>query len=192
MFCPKCGAQVPDGTKFCPACGTPLNPAAPAGGSAPAAGASGPVVTPVAPAAGDKAAAARLVRLVAAVVMIVAFFLPFVGTSIFGYEFSFSAFNAAFGIDFMGQHLDGNPAALLFVVPGVVALLGALLAKGKAGNILSIVCGAALLALLALNVSNANESLGGYITVNLLIGSWLFIIAGIASIVGGVLGLVKK
>lgn len=192
MFCPKCGAQVPDGTKFCPACGTPLNPAAPVGGPASAPDASGPVVTPVSPAAGDKAAVARLVRLVAAVVMIVSFFLPFVGMSIFGYDLSFSAFNATFGVEFMGQHVDGNPVAILFVVPGVVALLGALLAKGKAGSVLSIVCGAALLALLALNVSEANESMGGYLTVDLLIGSWLFIISGIASIVGGVLELIKK
>lgn len=23
MFCPKCGAQLPEGTKFCPVCGSP-------------------------------------------------------------------------------------------------------------------------------------------------------------------------
>ena len=26
MFCIKCGAQVPDGMKFCPACGAPQQP----------------------------------------------------------------------------------------------------------------------------------------------------------------------
>lgn len=29
-FCPKCGVQVEDGTKFCPACGAPLAAAEPA------------------------------------------------------------------------------------------------------------------------------------------------------------------
>lgn len=191
MFCPKCGAQVPDGTRFCPACGASLNPAgAPAGGPTP--GVPGPVVTPGATAAGN-ASTLRLVRLVAAVVMIVAFFLPCLGTSIFGYEISFSALNIALGFDFMGQHLlDGDPTAFLFVAPGVVALLGALLAKGRAGNILSIVCGAVMLVLLAINVSYANDAVDGYVTLNLMIGAWLYIISGIASIVVGALGLVKK
>lgn len=35
MFCPKCGAQVPDGTKFCPSCGASL--AGNSGSAAPAA-----------------------------------------------------------------------------------------------------------------------------------------------------------
>lgn len=30
MFCPKCGSQVPDGIKFCPTCGNPMQAAAPA------------------------------------------------------------------------------------------------------------------------------------------------------------------
>ena len=25
MFCANCGAQVPDGTKFCPSCGKPCS-----------------------------------------------------------------------------------------------------------------------------------------------------------------------
>lgn len=43
MFCPNCRRQLPDGTKFCGSCGTPLNVA-----SAPAAAPVDPVV-PVAP-----------------------------------------------------------------------------------------------------------------------------------------------
>ncbi|WP_455136422.1 zinc-ribbon domain-containing protein [Thermophilibacter sp.] len=190
MFCPKCGAQVPDGTRFCPACGASLNPAgAPAGGATP--GAPGPVVTPGATATGN-ASTLRLVRLVAAVVMIVAFFLPLVGTSVFGYEFSVSALNVAFGIDVFGSHLDGNLVAILFVVPGIVALVGALLAKDKVADIVAIVCGAALLLMLAYVVWYANDAVDGYVPINLLVGAWLCIISGIASIVGGALGLVKK
>ena len=43
MFCPKCGAQQPDGVAFCGACGAPIGAAAPAGGTgvAPAGAATG-------------------------------------------------------------------------------------------------------------------------------------------------------
>lgn len=37
MFCPTCGNQVPDDTKFCPGCGTPLAQAPAAANAAPAA-----------------------------------------------------------------------------------------------------------------------------------------------------------
>ena len=37
MYCPKCGAQVPDNASFCQACGAPLS-AAPANAAAPAMG----------------------------------------------------------------------------------------------------------------------------------------------------------
>ncbi|WP_455137241.1 zinc ribbon domain-containing protein [Thermophilibacter sp.] len=36
MFCPNCGAQVPDGSKFCTSCGSTLGAAAPAPAPAPA------------------------------------------------------------------------------------------------------------------------------------------------------------
>ena len=45
MFCPQCGAQLPDGSKFCAACGTQLS-AAPAVAPAPAAPVSEPQVAP--------------------------------------------------------------------------------------------------------------------------------------------------
>lgn len=190
MFCPKCGSQVPDGTKFCPSCGTTLNATAPAPGAPAGAPVTNPVIT--SPAAGSAMTPARLVRLVAAVVMIVSFFLPLVGMSVLGYDFNFSAFQGTFGMEIMGSHIDGAPQLILFVVPGIVALLFALVAKGKAGDVLAIVCGAAIIALLWLNMSNANDSLGGYMTLDLLVGGWLFVISGVASIVGGVMGLVKK
>ena len=51
MFCPKCGSQVPDGTKFCPKCGNVLGGGAPAPQPAPAgAGGQNVAYTPVAPA----------------------------------------------------------------------------------------------------------------------------------------------
>ena len=36
MFCTKCGAELPEGTKFCPACGTPAGAAGVASSTAPA------------------------------------------------------------------------------------------------------------------------------------------------------------
>lgn len=36
MFCTKCGAELPEGTKFCPACGTPVGAAGVASSTAPA------------------------------------------------------------------------------------------------------------------------------------------------------------
>ena len=41
-FCPKCGAQLPDGRQFCPQCGAPLAAASPASPAAPAPGAYAP------------------------------------------------------------------------------------------------------------------------------------------------------
>ena len=47
MFCTNCGAQVPDGSKFCTSCGSPIAAApAPAPAPAPSAPAPEPVVTP--------------------------------------------------------------------------------------------------------------------------------------------------
>lgn len=44
MFCPKCGAQNPDGAKFCSGCGGPL----PASSASPAPAASSPAASPAA------------------------------------------------------------------------------------------------------------------------------------------------
>lgn len=184
MFCPKCGSQVPDGTRFCPSCGAKLSAAAPT----PGAPATGPATTPVA--GGGALPLARVVRLVAAAAMIVSFFLPLAGMSVLGHDFSFSAFQGAFGMEFMGSHFEGDLEFALFVIPGIAALLSALLAKAKVGDILAIVCGAAIVVLLWLNMSEANDMLGGYVDIDMLVGGWLYLISGIASIAGGVMGLV--
>ena len=190
MFCPKCGAQVPDGTKFCPSCGAALNAAAPASGPTPN---PGPVSSPVTPVIGAKPASpARGVKLVAAVVMIVSFFLPLAGLSIWGYEADFSAFQGTVGLEVLGTQLDGVPQMGLFVVPGVIALLVALFAKGKASDVVAILCGLGILALLYGNVATFNDELGGVMAIDLLVGAWLFVASGIASIIGGAMGLIQK
>jgi hypothetical protein len=60
MFCPKCGTQNPDGSKFCKGCGAPLGgqPAASHVGS-PAPGAPGPTPTPGPAPAGASTAARK-------------------------------------------------------------------------------------------------------------------------------------
>lgn len=69
MFCPKCGAQNPEGAKFCSGCGSPMPRAAPAG---PAASAGVPTVAPKSKrplAVGIAVAAVAVVLLVAFVVV---------------------------------------------------------------------------------------------------------------------------
>lgn len=76
MFCAKCGANVPDGVKFCSVCGQPMEAAAPAAPEAPAAPvyeapvAPAPVYgAPVAPA--PKKANVKLIAIIAGVAVLV-------------------------------------------------------------------------------------------------------------------------
>ena len=52
MFCPKCGQELPDGSKFCAACGAQLTPNA--GNQAQPAGSAASPSTSYAPVAGAK------------------------------------------------------------------------------------------------------------------------------------------
>ena len=71
MFCPKCGAQLPDGSKFCAKCGAKIAAAQPAGG-APAPGPA-PAPTPVpGPLPQPKKNVGALAALAVAAVVIVA------------------------------------------------------------------------------------------------------------------------
>lgn len=70
MFCPKCGAQLPDGSKFCAKCGAQIAAAQPSGGAAPA---PAPVPGPApAPMPQPKKHVGPIVAIAAAAVIIVA------------------------------------------------------------------------------------------------------------------------
>lgn len=74
MFCPKCGNQQPDGTRFCGVCGAPLGTpttGAPAGGT-PTPGPFVPPQQPFSPAGARGASGVNVYALIAAVVAVLA------------------------------------------------------------------------------------------------------------------------
>lgn len=180
MFCPKCGSQVPDGSKFCPKCGGQFAAAA---------------ATPVAPATPAPVKATpstdvfKIARIVAAAVVLVAFFLPIVSVGALGFSASMSPMQMATGTEVMGFSLDGQPENFLFLVIGIIALVLALL-PGKAAGIGSIVAGVLTLGFIVLWHGQAVGDLGSYATLE--IGFYLYVLAGIALVALGILSLAKK
>lgn len=209
MFCPKCGSQLADDAKFCgncgaqiqaPAAGAPATGAAPTPGPAPAPGpVPGPAPNPspinvgggssLSHIASSNAALFRTVKLVAGAIMLISFFLPLYG--IMGMV-NVSAMQMTFGITVMGSHLDGEFMNILFLVPGILCLVGPLALKEKQGNILNIIGGAAAILLVFLISGQANAEMGGYVSVNFELGAWLYILTGIVSIAVGVLDFVSS
>lgn len=121
--------------------------------------------------------------------MLVSFFLPLYGIA--GIV-SISAMQMTFGISVMGSHLDGEFMNILFLVPGILCLLGVFVLKEKQGNILNIIGGIGALLLVFVISGQANAEMGGYVSVSFELGAWLYILAGIASIAVGVLDMIKS
>ena len=201
MFCPHCGNNVADNTKFCPYCGATMEQQAPAaapqqppvGGpasyapqqnSVPNYGA--PQQTPYVPnyAAAQKAAKPNYmnpIALIAAAVTLIAMFLPFLTVSGFGYSWSF--------FDFMniGYMDTGNPLIWLFLLMVAAVVILQLV---KAPQVPSIVLAALSLVFLLIvigGVANAlaNE-LGAYSSVvSYSLGLWLMLVGLIVIIASG-------
>lgn len=201
MFCPKCGSQLPDDAKFCGNCGAQIQ--APAAATSAPGTSSAPGTTPTpnatpntfasstssARVASNNAALLRMAKLIAGAVMLVSFFLPLYGIASL---INVSAMQMTFGITIMGSHIDGEFINVLFLAPGILCLVGTLVFKEKQGSILNIIGGLGAILLVFLISNQANAEMGGYISVNFELGAWLYIIAGIVSIVGGVLDLVSS
>ena len=189
MFCPKCGSQIPDGSKFCPKCGNQF--------AATPTAASQPTPRPV-PKAGPRVAVPvgatpatdvlKIGRIVAGAVAVLAFFLPIVSIGASGFGVTASAMQMATGVKFLGAS-SSDPSNFLFLAVGVVALVLALL-PDKKGGIGSIVGGAIVLVFVMLWFGQVNDQLGSFATLE--IGFYLYVLAGIALIVLGALSLKKN
>ncbi len=117
--------------------------------------------------ASGNAALFRIIKLVAGAIMLVSFFLPLYGIA--GIV-SISAMQMTFGITVMGLHLDGEFMNILFLVPGILCLVGVLVLKEKQGNILNIIGGIGALVLVFVISGQANAEMGGYVSVSFELG----------------------
>ena len=181
MFCPHCGNNVADNTKFCPYCGATMEQQAPAAApqqnSVPNYGA--PQQTPYVPnyAAAQKAAKPKYmnpIALIAAAVTLIAMFLPFMSVSAFGYSQSVSFF------DCMGT---GDPMIWLILLMVAVVVILQLV---KAPQVPSIVLAALSLVFLLIEIGVAANQLGEFSSmVSYSLGFWLMLVGLIVIIVSG-------
>lgn len=206
MFCPKCGTKNADEAKFCVECGAtlPSRPQAPAAAQptqtpAPApqpTGAPKPQPNPFdapkqqANPFGANAPAVlsslpsdpfALAGIVAGVVMVISYFLPLVGVSVYGFSYSMSCFNMTFG----SKYASGVFADVIFLAPGIAALLVALLVKKPQPRaIAQIAIGAiTIIAFLAVMRYINAETYG---IAQMSLAFYLFIICGIVLVACGI------
>lgn len=203
MFCPKCGTKNADEAKFCVECGATLpsrpraSAAAPQASSAPRpAGAPAPQPNPFATPKqqanpfGANAPAVlsslpndpfALAGIVAAIVMVISYFLPLVGASVYGFSYNMSGFNMTFG----GKYFSGEFANVIYLVPGIAALLvGLLVKKPQPRAIAQIVIGAiTIIAFLAFMGYISEETYG---VGKMSLAFYLFIICAIVLIACGI------
>ena len=206
MFCPKCGTKNADEAKFCVECGATLpslpraSAAAPqaavpqAAGTPQPAGAPKPQPNPFAEPKqqaspfGANAPAVlsslpsdpfALAGSVAGVVLILSFFLPLVNLSAFGYSCSISA------LDLVGMKSGVLNSNLIFLVPGIAALLVTLLVKKPMPRaIAQIVIGViTIIFFIFFFHSMRDESYG---IAQMSLAFYLFIICGIVLVACGI------
>lgn len=213
MFCPKCGTKNADEAKFCVECGTtlPSRPQAPAAAQPAQAPASAPQPTG-APAPqpnpfatpkqqanpfGANAPAVlsslpsdpvMFAGLVAGFVMVISYFLPLVGVSVYGFSYSMSCFNMTFG----SKYANGVFADVIFLAPGIAALLVALLVKKPqpraiaqiAIGVITIIAFLVVMGHLLAVMSYINAETYGIAQMSLAF--YLFIICGIVLVACGI------
>ena len=202
MFCPKCGTKNADEAKFCVQCGATLSsrPQAPAAAQPAQAPASAPQPTGAPapqpnPFAAPKQQASpfganapavlsslsndpvTLAGIIAGIVMVLSFFLPLVSLSAFGYSYSMSA------LDMTG--MGGVLGNLIFLIPGIAALLVAFLVKKPTPRaIAQIVIGVITIIFFILYFDAARNSTYGIAQMGLAF--YLFIICAIVLIACGI------
>lgn len=206
MFCPKCGTKNADEAKFCVECGAtlPSRPQAPAAAQptqtpAPApqpTGAPKPQPNPFAApkqqanpfGANAPAALSSLSNdpvtfagLVAGFVMVISFFLPLVSLSAFGYSYSMSGFGMTFG----SKYMSGEFTNIIYLLPGIAALLvGILVKKPQPRSIAQIAIGAITVIAFLAFMGYVNDNTYGVGKMGLAF--YLFIICGIVLVACGI------
>lgn len=185
MFCPNCGSTIADDASFCGICGARIEraAAAPRRDERPRQGS--PVPPRRTPAAGADALLDHA-PLIASVLALVALALPMCGTGFLGFSESMSGLDMIFGGEAFGHSYDGDLSNLLLLVPGVLGLVGTLLAHGRAALVTRAV-GGALGVLLVLILGSAASESGDY---DLQVGFWLLLLASVALVALSVRGLV--
>ena len=122
-----------------------------------------------------------LAGLVAGVVMVISFFLPLVSLSAFGYSYSMSGFGMTFG----SKYLSGEFTNIIYLVPGIAALLvGLLVKKTQPRAIAQIAIGAITVVAFLAFMGYVNDNTYG--VGKMSFAFYLFIICGIVLIACGI------
>lgn len=178
MFCPKCGAQVPDGSPFCSSCGAPMaqqtqqpmNHANNFGGNSNGFNPQDMVndfksnITDI-----KSFGIPQFVALGGAVVLLISMFLPYLKVTVFGLSKSANFF-------------DGG--ALHWILGILIALCSAFLAVTKKGLNMLIAGGVAVLFFIFEWIFQFKDTLG---VVSKGAGFYIMLLACLAIAVGGVL-----
>ena len=178
MFCPKCGAQVPDGSPFCSSCGAPMaqqtqqpmNQANNFGGNSNGFNPQDMVndfksnITDI-----KSFGIPQFVALGGAVVLLISMFLPYLKVTVFGLSKSANFF-------------DGG--ALHWILGILIALCSAFLAVTKKGLNMLIAGGVAVLFFIFEWIFQFKDTLG---VVSKGAGFYIMLLACLAIAVGGVL-----
>ena len=184
MFCKYCGNNLPDGVKFCPACGKPTAnaDAAPKKSSIPNTGASRPVkpVHPMGTSAAPKAKIRKTYNIGnfilwgGCAVALISLFLPYCSASI-----SLLGYSASESLTLM----EADDGIFFLVIIAIVAVLNIFKL-----NILCIAGSAFHMFLVTYENQNINDYVGGLVEYNM--GHTLLLLGSIAMLISSIVALV--
>lgn len=199
-FCSQCGSEVAAGAPACGNCGAPLAPAAPAPPPAetsePAGGPRYPWASTVAP-AGSGSPVGGWIAVAAGLLVVVSIWLPWLtagGDSYSGWDGLTDCLDAECPVSELFWVTD--PLLLVTMIPiligGLLVLFGILAAIQKspgakttvAGLVIVLGLAAVITALIDVIQVSTNEMYDG---VSTGFGIWLWLLAGVGGVIGGVM-----